>query len=144
MKNEIKYRQKFQILRASKHNPPATIIENRRVEYTNEAKILGLKMTKYGINAHIKDRKATTNKNLKKLRKFSKLESKAKLYLYKALIHPILTYPPIPLNTASKTNIQQLQSIQNRALRWVEAHRPPYTNTNTRKMETGGFKCNYF
>lgn len=129
-RNKIQTNQsKFQILHASKHNPPATEVNNREIAFSQEVKALGLKITKHGISAHIKERKAKANRGLKKLRRFVKLEGKTKLHLYKALIQPILTYPPVPLNSISITSKKQLQVIQNKALRWIEADRPPYNTT---------------
>lgn len=70
------------------------------------------------------------NITLKKLKRFSKLNSKTKLHLYKALVLPILEYPAIPLNTLKKYNWRDIQTIQNRALRWVDNQIPPYNKTS--------------
>lgn len=122
-------KNKFQILHVSKHNPPPVRIDNEIIQYTPEATVLGLKLTRYGLRAHIKERKGKAGRALKKLKRFSKLHSNTKMYLYKALVLPILTYPAVPLNTLSKSNMLNLQAVQNKALRWVEAAQPPYENT---------------
>ncbi len=40
---------------------------------------------------------------------------------------PIIVYPIIPLVTISNKNIRKLQSLQNKALRFVYNQRYPYT-----------------
>lgn len=45
------------------------------------------------------------------------------------MVIPHLEYPPVPLNTASTTNQFKFQAVQNKALRWVNGDRPPYTFT---------------
>ena len=50
------------------------------------------------------------------------MDNKRKLYL--ALVRSKLIYPPIPIRTASKTQISTLQKVQNRVTRLI-------TNTTT-------------
>ena len=52
-----------------------------------------------------------------------------KIHLVKALILPILDYPPIPTHTMSNNQIKKLQKIQNKALRFATNQRYPYTMT---------------
>ena len=51
--------------------------------------------------------------------RFRNLDTRLKLHLVKALVIPILTYPPIPTHTLSKAAISRLQKVQNSALRFV-------------------------
>ena len=53
------------------------------------------------------------------MRSLKNLSIPSKLILVKAYIITTLTYPCIPLNTASLTCLYQLQTVQNNALRWV-------------------------
>ena len=62
---------------------------------------------------------------LKHLYRFRYLKRKLKLRLYKALILPILTYPVVPLNNCSSTQIRRLQVIQNNAIRWIMNEKRP-------------------
>ena len=58
------------------------------------------------------------------------LSISTKLTLVKAYIITTLTYPVIPLNTASISCLYQLQTVQNLALRWVYQARYPQMVTN--------------
>ena len=53
------------------------------------------------------------------------LKRKLKVRLYKTLVLPLLTYPVIPLNTCSRTQMIKLQRIQNDAIRWICNERWP-------------------
>ena len=55
------------------------------------------------------------------------MPTKIKTHLIKALVLPILDYPPIPTHTMSKTQITKLQKVQNKALRFATNQRHPYT-----------------
>ena len=63
------------------------------------------------------------------------MPEKIKIHLVKALILPIIDYPPIPIHTMSKHQITKLQKIQNRALRFATNQRHPYTMT-TQQIHT--------
>lgn len=118
---------KFQILHISKQRPLPITINNRVIRFTNRAKLLGLTLKKTGIAAQVDEKTAQASTVLKKLRRFSKLQERTKLHLYKALVMPVLEYPPVPLNTLTNSNWRKLQTIQNRALRWIAGEQPPYT-----------------
>lgn len=45
------------------------------------------------------------------------------------MVAPHLSYPPVPLNTLSHTNLLSLQVVQNKALRWINSDTPTYTTT---------------
>ena len=57
------------------------------------------------------------------------MPEKIKTHLVKALILPIIEYPPIPLHTMSNNQISKLQKIQNKALRFATNQKYPYTMT---------------
>lgn len=120
---------KFQIIHVSKKSPLPIVINNTRIQYTNTANLLGLTLKSNGIHAHVKQKRIQASTTLKKLRRFKNLSPRIKLHLYKALVLPILDYPSIPLNTIKKSNWEKLQSVQNRALRWVNGDIPPYNRT---------------
>ena len=67
-----------------------------------------------------------------------------KIHRVKALMLPILDYPPIPMHTMSKTQISKLQKVQNRALRFATSQTPLHndhnTNTCTRQYNTTEYK----
>ena len=57
------------------------------------------------------------------LYRFKSLPKRLKSTLVKATVLTHLTYPPIPLHVAAKSNIGRLQAIQNQALRFVHGVR---------------------
>ena len=61
------------------------------------------------------------------------MPTKVKIHLIKALILPLLDYPPIPIHTLSKTQLRKLQLTHNKALRFATNQRYPYT-MNTREI----------
>lgn len=134
--NEYEYRwkirtnpNKFQILHVSKQRPLPVTIDNRAINFTNRAKLLGLTLKKTGFSTHVKEKKGQALNALKKLRRFSKLREQTKLHLYKALVLPIMEYPVVPLNALCRSSWINLQTVQNRALRWIKGEQPPYTTT---------------
>ena len=58
-------------------------------------------------------------RHLDKLYRFKGHDSKIKLRLYNAIVRPTLLFPIIPLHAQSRSQLLQLQRVQNRALRLV-------------------------
>ena len=114
---------KFKIIPISRRKKAPIIVDNRTLPYTNEGKVLGLKITTSGISDQVAYRKQIALANLDKIQRFKKLKTNTKLRLYKALIRPALTYPATPLNSLCPSQMIKLQRIQNKALRFA-------TNTN--------------
>ena len=111
------------------------IINNEEIEFKNNGKCLGLIITTSGYFKHIEDRCNRANAAMRKLYKLYNLPERIKIHLVKALILPILDYPPIPTHTMSKNQIKKLQKIQNKALRFATNQRYPYTMT-TQQIHT--------
>lgn len=120
---------KFQILHISKRNPLPINIDQTQLNYVRETTILGMKLKSTGFSGHVKQQRLKASINLRKLRRFKNLNPRLKLHLYKALILPIIDYPPIPYNTIKPTNWKSLQALQNKALRWINGDAPPYNTT---------------
>ena len=94
-------------------------------------KILGLHITNYSFTSrHVKECVKKAKAYLFHLTCLRDLSIPTKLTLLKAYIVTTLTYPVIPLNTASISSLYQLQTIQNLALRWVYQVRYPQMATN--------------
>ena len=118
--------QKFVIITIGFYKAPKIEIDNREIEYATEARLLGLHFRRN--NFFTKQVTLNTHKaraELRKLYRFRLLKKKLKVRLYKTLILPLLTYPVIPLNACSKTQIMKLQRIQNDAIRWICNERWP-------------------
>lgn len=120
-------KSKFLILHPSRTKPRNITQEGRNIPFAREARILGLKVNRTGIQPHIKDRRNLANAALTKIKRFRDMQARTKLHLYKAMVAPHLTYPPVPLNTMSRSNTLSLQAVQNKALRWINGDTPPYT-----------------
>ncbi len=103
------------------------IIVNNNITLKIFWKMLGLKIASTGLKQHLD--KITTKGNiaLQELQRFINLFTKIKLLLVKTFMLPIMLSPILPLATISNKNIQKVQSLQNKALRFVYNQRYPYT-----------------
>ena len=96
------------------------VIENTTLEYVNTAIILGLNFKsnnffKKQVDENIK----LARLELKRLYKFRYLKQRLKTRLYKTKVLPLLTYAAVPLNICSPSQIKLLQTVQNKAIRWI-------------------------
>ena len=83
-------------------------------------KLLGLTITKTSFTlSHIAVQAHKAKTALTSIRRFYSLPIDQKLQLVKTIVFPYLTYPPIPLHIAAKSNLIKLQSVQSMALKWV-------------------------
>ena len=105
------------------------IINEEAVEPQTSGRILGLKINTRGYTTHVSDRKGRAMAALIKIFRFRHMNTHIKLHLVKALVLPVLDYPPIPTHTLSKTQLKKLQRVQNKALRFATEQRYPYTLT---------------
>lgn len=121
---------KFKIIPMAKRKLEPIIIEGDHYEYAAEGKLLGLKITTTGYKSCITEKRAILNSRLTKLKRFKRLKPSNKKKLYTALIKSALLYPAVPLNALSKTSINKLQVIQNKALRFVYNEHYPSRKTN--------------
>ena len=110
---------KFKVIPLAKRTPSPLIVDGDIMEYSNEGTLLGLKITKRGYYSHMKEKNARAHALLTKLQRFQNLSQKNKKQLYLSLVRSLLEYPPIPISAMSKTQIEKLQKIQNRALRFM-------------------------
>ena len=112
--------QKFQIIHMGFWAVPEVTINGTIIPTTQEAKLLGTKITYRNFFVEqVKSLNKTARAALGKLYRFRYIDKKIKLRLYKLLILPLLIYPVIPLNTLSNSQMENLQVIQNDAIRWI-------------------------
>ena len=121
IKNQL---EKMNIITARRTKPFPLTIDGNRVPYTQEGKLLGLRMTLYGIRSQIYHLEKKGKRQLGKLRRFSGLPEGIKLYLFKALLRPLLEYPAVAISTASRAALLTLQRVQTKGLRWVFGRTP--------------------
>ena len=110
---------KFKIIPISRRITHDIFIDNTHIPYTPQGKVLGLNLSTNGISNQINIRKNIASANLNKLYRFKHLSCTNKRKLYIALVRSALTYPIIPLHTASKTALLKLQRVQNKATRFI-------------------------
>lgn len=121
---------KFEIINIARQKTRRIRINNTQTEYKSNGRMLGLYFSNRGISKQLTIRKAIATTTLQSLYRFKNLSTENKRKLYLTYIRPKLTYPPIPIHTASKKSISSLQKVQNKALRLI---------TNTRWTD---FKTN--
>lgn len=131
---------KFKIIPIGRNNSAPLIVEENIYPYASEGNVLGLTITKSGYKSFINNKINRLKHGLIKLKKFHNLTIKNKKKLYTALIRPIIEYPPIPINALKKSNIYELQKIQNKALRFIYNVRYPDLITNTELHERAGIQ----
>lgn len=101
---------KFTVMRigAKTHEDIITDTDTHRTQ--SQGRALGLKITNSGYTRHVQERRNLASHNLTKLKRFHQMPTKIKTHLVKALILPILDYPPVPIHALSNTQISTLQS----------------------------------
>lgn len=93
---------KFTIIALDRKKKADIRVENRAIEYNENAKMLELKIKSHGYLGHQMDKLNLNNPNLNKLYKFKNLSTKNKTEFYNCLIKPILTHLAVPFHTMSK------------------------------------------
>ncbi len=112
--------EKFKIISIAQYKTKKVIVNGKEVETCNEGKFLGLTILSTDISSHSRIIKNKGNAVLTKLRRFSNLPTKTKVTLVKSLLMPIMEYPPVPLCTISNTEKHSMQSVINKALRFID------------------------
>ena len=110
---------KFTAIPMATRNPTPLLVDDELVDFSDRGSLLGLSITGRGYTTNITKRVATAKAALANLYRFRDLDTKLKLHLVKAMVIPILTYPPIPTHALSKRAISRLQKVQNAGLRFA-------------------------
>ena len=104
-------------------------VNGKEIETCTSGKLLGLNINSTGFTSHITK---TVNKGigvLAQLRRFRNLTPKLKTTLIKTLLIPVLEYPTIPICMASITQKRKLQTVLNKAIRFIHCNEEEYLNT---------------
>ena len=128
---------KFNIITIGFYKAPNIVIQNTVIPYSLQTKLLGLTFRRNNFYVKQVDNiSKRANAELKKLKRFRNLKRKLKIRLHKSLILPLLTYPIVPLNICSNTQINKLQIVQNKAIRWIaNEHWPTNCPIEQRQQE---------
>ena len=96
-------------------------VDNQQIPINNEITILGAKMgLRANGNFNVQNAIKKATYNITKLYRFKTAPTKVKKYLFKALIRPIFEYPTFLNTYINKKTLGKLQTLQNRALRFVK------------------------
>ena len=125
---------KFNIISISKSRPEPIVVDGRRLEHKNESIILGLKIKRTGTVQHITERIQKAKVQTNKLKRFANLKTETKIHLYKSLVRPLLEYPIVPIALASKTQLLNIQRIQNKNLKIATRNDERYENKTTQEI----------
>ncbi|MPC47017.1 hypothetical protein E2C01_040753 [Portunus trituberculatus] len=110
---------KFTVIPLATKNPAQLLVDGDDVGFSPRGSLLGLSVSSMGYTSHVTQRVVRVKSALTRLFCFRDLATGLKLQLIKALVLPILYYPPVPLHALSKTVISRLQKVQNSALRFA-------------------------
>ena len=102
---------KFKILAISKTKPINIQIDNQVMPFSNQCTIIGTKFKRTGMSNHIMNRVNLAKAQTSRIKRFMTLKEKTKLYLYKALIRPVLEYSVIPNALAFKKQMLNMQKV---------------------------------
>lgn len=123
---------KFQITPLSKKYPDHYMVKRGcNVSATDTCTVLGLQIdAKKGLLKQVESNRDRALTHLTKMLQFQNLSLKTKLLMYKTLVRSRLTYPSVILCALeNKKHVQELQKVQNKALRKI-------TNTHWREFKT--------
>ena len=111
---------KFEIMAIGNRVMPSVNIDGEIVHYKEKILLLGM-WIKYNnfFAEQVKCNAGRANDELQKIKRFRYLKRKLKIRLYKALVLPHLTNPAAPLNMISNAQMKKLQTVQNKAIRWI-------------------------
>ena len=110
---------KFTVIAPATRNPAQLLANDDPIDFRPSGSLLGLKISGTGYSSHVTSRVNKARTALATLYRFRELEPKIKLHLVRAMVLPVLTYPPIPLHALSKRAHSRLQKVQNAALRFA-------------------------
>ena len=94
-------------------------IGGKRQNYDRSGSFLGLEISNYGYTKHVDNIVNRAKIQLAKLKRFKQLSQQIKKRLYTTLIRPILEYPAAPMHALTWNNIKKIQTVQNKATRFI-------------------------
>lgn len=124
---------KFTVIPLGSRRNADLVVYFNLVYFENTGTVLGQKINTHGFSKQTKHRKNKATHAQTKLYKLGNLPQTIKIHLMKALVIPVIDYPPIPTHALSNTQIRTLQSVQNKAIRFATNTRYPY-EYNTREL----------
>lgn len=120
---------KFKIIPIAQLKTTRINVNGKEIETSKDGKLLGLNISNRGFISHITK---TINKGkgiLSQLKRFRNLTPKIKTTLIKTMLIPVITYPSIPLCMASNSQKKKMQTILNKALRFIHCNEQEQLNS---------------
>ncbi len=121
--------EKFKILPIAQYKIQKILVNGKEIETCKSAKLLGLNITSTGFTSHITKTIKKGQGILCQLRRFSNLTPKMKTTLVKTLLISVMQYPSIPICMASKSQHRKMQTILNKAVRFIHCKEEEHLNT---------------
>ena len=81
---------KFAVIPVSIRKTHELVVERRRIEYKDKARILGFKFRRSGFPRGIEDQDRRASMEVTKLKRFRAANAKTRVHLYKQLVLPII------------------------------------------------------
>ena len=116
--------EKFKIIPIAQYKTEQITINGNNMNINKDGKFLGLKLQSTGLIGHVTDKIKKAKGTLTNLRRFINLTTKLKTTLVKALLIPVIEYPPVPLCAISKAQKINLQKQLNKGLRFIHYNEP--------------------
>ena len=110
---------KFKIIPIAQRYMEKITINYIDIGHTMGGTLLGLKIQANKLNGHIIEKKNKGNNILTKLKRFTNLTPDIKATLIKTLLLPVLEYPSIPICNITKNQFLILQTVLNKALKFI-------------------------
>ena len=110
---------KFAVIPLATLHPEPLLVDDEPVDLRSHGTMLGLRISTRGYTSHVTERVVRARTALTSLFRFRDLPPGIKLHLVKALVIPVLLYPPIPMHALSRRSLSRLQRVQNAALRFA-------------------------
>ncbi len=121
--------EKFKIIPIAQLKTRKINVNGKDIETSTAGKLLGLNISTTGFVGHITRTINKRNAILAQLRRFNKLTPKIKTILAKTLLIPVMEYPSIPICMASIPQKRKMQSILNKALRFIHCNEQDQSNS---------------
>ena len=112
--------KKFKIIKIAETQTENIEIGGQTITTTKTGRFLGLDIRSSGLNTPLNMRVGMGNSELNKLRIFSELTIKQKKELYMLKVRSKMIYPIIPWLGQPMKNILKMQTVQNKALKYIE------------------------
>ncbi len=121
--------EKFKIIPLAQLKTNKIKVNGKDIETSKGGKLLGLNISITGYVGHITKTINKGNAILSQLRRFSNLTPQTKATLVKTLLIPVMEYPSIPICRASNTQKRKMQTVLNKALRFINCNEEDQLNS---------------